>query len=325
MSDAAIIVVTYNSRACFPELTSALEAQTMPFRLIVFDNASEESQRPRREDLPAGAKLIQSDENLGFAAANNRCAAQVEAPLIALLNPDAFPAPDWLERLTDAAARYPSAAGFGSTQIKARDDCVYDGLGDAYQVAGASWRGGYGASRREVSPREGFTFAVCGAAALYRAEAWRAVGGFDERYFCFAEDVDLAFRLRLRGWELVQVASAVVRHVGGASAGTRPSFEIFHTTRNGLWTFVKNMPGALFWGAVPLHALKTAVHYAISVFRSEGKAYRRGIRAGLLGLSETWRARQAVQRSRTASVLSIARALTWSPFALLARQPKIWR
>ena len=324
MTDVTVIVITYNSRACLPELKAALEAQTRPFRLRVWDNASEPEQRPRAQDLPQCAEITQSEENLGFAAANNRCAALVDTPYMALLNPDAFPAPDWLDRLIDAATRYPAAVGFGSTQVKARSPHVFDGLGDAYHVVGASWRGGHGAARANLQPREGYTFAVCAAAALYRVQAWRDVGGFDERLFCFGEYVDLAFRLRLRGWELVQAAHAVVHHVGGASTSTRSGFEIFHNARNTMWVFVKNMPAPLLWLAAPLHALKTLAHYALSFARKDGASYRRGVDAGLAGLSETWRARGDVRRS-VASTWRIVRALTWSPLALVLRAPKIWR
>jgi GT2 family glycosyltransferase len=319
----SIIVVTYNSRACFAELKAALEAQTIAFDLIVFDNASEPAQRPRAEDMPAHARIIQSEANLGFAAANNSCAALVETPFIALLNPDAFPAPDWLERLLEAAARYPDAAGFGSTQVSARNADIFDGLGDAYHVVGASWRGGHGAPRQAIDAREGYTFAVCGAAALYRLQAWREAEGFDEGLFCYGEDVDLAFRMRLRGWELVQAAKAVVRHVGGASSATRSGFETFHNTRNTLRIFVKNMPSALFWLALPPHALKTAIHYAFSFFGGAGNDYRRGVHAALAGLNAAFAARAATQRTRTADVSRIAEALTWSPLALLSRAPKI--
>lgn len=325
MTEISVIIVTYNSRACFPELKAALEAQTERFNLIVFDNASEPAQRPLPQDLPAGARLIQSEQNLGFAAANNRCAAEANTPFFALLNPDAFPAADWLEQLLRAAARYPKAGGFGSTQIRARDPSAYDGLGDAYHILGASWRGGYGASVTATAPLEGYAFAACGAAALYRADAWRETGGFDERLFCFGEDIDLAFRMRLQGWDIVQAAQAIVRHIGGASVSGQRGFESFHNARNALWVFVQNMPPALFWPVLPLYALKNFWHYCASFLRAGGASYRRGVRAGLAGMGETWRTRRRVQKRRTAPLGRIAAALTWSPFAMLSRRPKIWR
>ena len=196
--------------------------------------------------------MIQLEENIGFAAANNLAAARSSAGFIALLNPDAFPDPPWLEALLRAAGRWPQAAAFGSLQLSDQDPTRLDGAGDAYHAVGAAWRGGFGHPHRPLAgDRE--TFSACAAAALYRAGPWRAVGGFEPSYFCFCEDVDLGFRLRLRGWVTIQVADAVVRHIGGASTGSRSRFANFHGVRNLIWTFVRNMPGLLFWPLLPAH------------------------------------------------------------------------
>lgn len=90
----AVIVVTYNSRRHFAAQKAALEAQSAPFELYVVDNASAADERPRAGDFPDGALILQMEDNLGFAAANNRAAALFDGDFIALLNPDAFPAPD---------------------------------------------------------------------------------------------------------------------------------------------------------------------------------------------------------------------------------------
>jgi len=127
-----VVIVTFNSRRYFARLKAALSQQTEPFALYVVDNASAAEQRPGADDFPAGALIVQLEENIGFAAANNRAAALCDGEFIALLNPDAFPAPDWLVELLEAAARWPGAAAFGSTQIAADTPERYDGLGDCY-------------------------------------------------------------------------------------------------------------------------------------------------------------------------------------------------
>lgn len=319
---AGVIVVTYNSRAYFARLKAAVEKLTTPHRLIVLDNASVDEQRPTPADLPAHATLIQSETNLGFAAGNNRAAETLDTEFIVLLNPDAFPDPDWLEKLIDAADRRPDAAAFGSTQIDAQDETRFDGLGDCYHAAGIPWRGGYGALRSKT-PAEGECFSPCAAAALYRREAWLAMGGFDERFFCYCEDVDLGFRLRLAGWKILQIPDAVVRHVGGGSSGKRSDFAVFYGTRNRLWTFVKDMPGYLFWLMLPAHIAITALFLAVSPFRGTGKATWRGVGAGLIGLPQAWRARRATQKKRKARISEIARILAWSPAAMARREPVI--
>lgn len=318
---AAIVVVTFNSRPFFARLRAALEAQTeQRFHLIVWDNASRDAQRPHPADFP-GATIEQSERNLGFAAGNNHAADEVTAPYLFLLNPDAFPEPDWLERLLEAAEAHPEAGAIGATQISAEDPALYDGLGDCLSISGAPWRGGYGWRRDRIEARDGETFSVCGASALYRLAAWRAAGGFDESFFCYGEDVDLGFRLRLMGWTCRQAAAARVHHVGGASSGKRSAFAVYHGTRNRLWTFVKCMPAPLIWLFLPLHLAMSAAFLLVSPFRGTGPATWRGIGDGLKGLKVVWEARKAVQSQRRASIGSIAAALSWSPWAMIRRAP----
>ncbi len=320
---ASVIVVTFNSRIYFPRLKAALEAQTHnPTRLVVVDNASAPEQRPVAADFPVGAEIVQITENTGFAAANNRAVTMVGTPLVALLNPDAFPAPDWLETLVSAAAHAPEVAAFGCTQISAERTSEFDGLGDCYHVFGIPWRGGYGWP--VTTPAQaGETFSACAAAALYRREAWLAVGGFDETFFCYCEDVDLGFRLRLAGWRVRQVPDAIVHHVGGASSGVQSDFAVYHGTRNRLWTFVKNMPAPVFWLLAPCHAAVTVFLMARAHGRQTGAATWRGLKDALRGLGGVWRARRAIQRQRRAKTADVLGAMTWSLTAMRKRAPVV--
>ena len=91
----------------------------------------------------------------------------------------------------------------------------------------------------------GERFAPCGAAALYPREPFLEAGGFDERYSCSNEDVDIAFRLRLLGERCQYVPDAVIRHAGSGITGRSNAFAVFYGVRNGVWTYVKNLPGGL--------------------------------------------------------------------------------
>jgi N-acetylglucosaminyl-diphospho-decaprenol L-rhamnosyltransferase len=322
-ADIVVIVVTYNSQAMFARQAAALRAQTTQgFRLVVWDNASAPDQRPLAADFPEGADIVLSPDNLGFAAGNNRAAERApEARFIVLLNPDAFPEPTWLEELLRAAAAHPEAACFGSTQIDGADPAVFDGLGDAYHALGVGWRGGHG--QQGHAPVSGETFSACAAAMLVRGDAWRAAGGFDERFFSYGEDLDLGFRLRLMGHAVRQVAPARVAHMGGASAPRRSDFAVYYGRRNRLWLFVKNMPAPVFWLMAPAHAFFTAALWLNALARND-TATLRALADALRGLPEIWRRRRAVQAVRTASVFAIVQALAWSPWAPLSRCPIIW-
>ncbi len=130
-----------------------------------------------------------------------------------------------------------------------------DGAGDSYHVSGRAWRNGHGERRKCWAGEDAEVFAPCAAAALYRRHAFDEVGGFDEQYFCYFEDVDLGFRLRLRGHNCLYIHSAIVEHVSSALSGYRSDFAVYHGERNAVWTFFKNMPSALLWLYLPQHLL----------------------------------------------------------------------
>jgi GT2 family glycosyltransferase len=315
-----VVIVAWNSGVHLQRALDALERQTFrDFEVVVWDNASADGAVERLR-AAAGVRIVRAPENLGFAAANNRAAALSRSAWIAALNPDAFPEPGWLQALLDAA-QASEADAVASLQLDDADPERLDGAGDAFSVAGIAWRGGFGRPRREAPRTVVEVFAPCAAAALYRREAFEAVGGFDERYFCYFEDVDLGARLRARGGRVVFAPEAVVRHVGSASAQTVSGFAEYHGARNRLWTFAKVTPRLLLPVALPAHLAITA----FVVLRSPDRATRR---ARLRGLRDAWRGLRPFleerPRWRPASLRDFARALSWSPLALRGRRP-VWR
>lgn len=318
---ATIIVVTHNSARWMARMAGAVAGQSETrWRLVIVDNGSRAEERPKLTDLPPGASIIQCETNTGFAAANNLGARDADTPYLVLLNPDAFPEPGWLAALIAHAEAQPGAAAVGSTQIRADAPRVFDGTGDVLHASGLAYRANYGRPRTEPPPL-GESFAACGAAMLIRREAFEAVGGFDENYFCFFEDVDLCFRMRLARWRVLQAPDAVVEHVGGGVVGRRSAFADFHGARNRVWTFVKCMPAALFWPLLPAHLLACALAATAAALRGSDFAAWRGYMAGLATMP--WRARGEVQRKRTASTAEIARMLAWSPLCFIGRRPVI--
>jgi GT2 family glycosyltransferase len=200
--------------------------------------------------------------------------------LLALLNPDAIPEPDWLAELDKAQRTFPDIDSFGSLQLDLNDCALLDGAGDNYLAVGIPWRGGHGRPATAAPPR-GAVFSACAAAAMYRTDSFRAAGGFDEDYFCYVEDVDLGFRLRLRGGGCMHIPEAVVAHAGGVSSGSRRSeFAVYHGIRNMIWTFVKNMPGPLFVARRGGLRLPRNSRRGLRNARGLGKTPKGSVRAG---------------------------------------------
>jgi len=323
----SVLIVNYNAGRNLGKALQGLAVQTFRnFEALVLDNASSDHSAALAKSLVAGDMRFTfrlSSENVGFAAGNNLMAATARGTWLALLNPDAMPAPDWLERLVEATARHPAAVMFGSTQLDATDPLRLDGAGDHYLAIGLPWRGGHGWPLAALPP-EGEVFAPCAAACLIRADVFRDANGFDERFFCYVEDVDLAFRLRLQGHHCIQVPAAVVSHVGGASSPVQGfGFARRHGTRNLMWCFVKCMPAALFWPLLPLHIL--ALAFLMVRATATGMAYPvgTGIIEGFAGMPVMWSCRGALQRGRRVGWRRIAAALTWNPIIYLRRASQI--
>lgn len=304
------VLVNWNGGDLLADCLNRLLAQThRPDKVLVMDNGSRDGSVERAGEVP-GVAVRRLSGNMGFAAANNKALEECDTEFVALLNPDAFPEPDWLANLLDAAADNPDVAAFGSRQMIYGADGRLDGTGDVYHVSGLVWRDGYGRCLgvRDSAPRE--IFSPCAGAALYRRRAVVDVGGFDTNYFCYVEDVDLGFRLRLAGYKAMYVPGAVVHHVGSASTGGQHSdFAVYHGHRNLVWTFVKDMPGPLFWLLLPLHILINLASMAWFAARGQGHIILRSKLDAIKGLPKMWVKRKQIQAARVVSAKAIWRMM----------------
>lgn len=308
----SVIIVNWNGERFLARCLAALMAQTVtPHEIILVDNASSDGSVEIVRQFPSVRLMIQ-DQNTGFARGNNLAiaAASAESKWIALLNPDAFAEPRWLEALLAAAKTYPKFEMFGSKLVNAADQAVQDGGGDAYHMSGLVWRMGHGVPVSNTVEDAREVFSPCAAAALYRRSILQAIGGFDEDYFCYVEDVDLGFRLRLAGYRCLYVPQSVAHHVGsGTTGGQHSDFSLFHGHRNLVWTFVKDMPGILFWLLLPLHLLLNLISIIWFALRGQSGVIWRAKRDALLGLPKMWRKRQHLQKTRIASIAEVWRQL----------------
>jgi len=236
----------------------------------------------------------------------------VDSDWIVLLNPDAFPEEGWLAAMIAVARRAPNIDVFSSRLITADAINVIDGEGDGYHFSG--WAGRINHNRTEKNAlRNVRMFSPCAAAAMYRRSALLDIGGFDENYFCYFEDVDLGFRLRLRGYEMAHVSGAVAHHVGGGSSQVLglSDFAIYHGHRNLVWTFVKNMPGYLFWLLLPAHILMNIFSVLFFCFKGKGWAIVRAKFDAMRGLPRVWAQRKQIQKSRKIAPSAILKHISF--------------
>jgi GT2 family glycosyltransferase len=318
-----LVVVTFNAE---PHIARCLEAvkrqRCAPTRVLIVDCGSHDQTLAvvdevcRRTGL--AAEVMSLEKNLGFATANNRAVERLsDCDLIALLNPDAFPEPDWLARLVSAAESHPEDGSFASRLMMASLPNVLDGAGDVFHASGLVWRYGHRLKPEQVpgALSERPVFAACAAAALYRRSDWMRVGGFDERYFCYAEDVDVGFRLQLIGRTCRYVPDAVAYHVGSATSGVDSAFSVYHGYRNLEWTFIKNMPFRLFWRYLPLHLVAIAAELIWFSKKGLGRALLRAKWDALGGLRSAIADRRNIQAMRTVDTERLRDLLDRSPIS----------
>jgi GT2 family glycosyltransferase len=304
MPNITIIIINWNSWNVLEICLEKLQQQTYRnFNVLVLDNASTQTMPEGMSARHANVQFVQNINNIGFAAANNQAIKMlVGVEWCVLLNPDAYPEPDWLAILVDAACKNKEYASFASRQLMYHNSNLLDGDGDVYHISGLVWRNDYGKPKQQATSEPREVFSACAAAALYRIDALKAVGGFDEDYFCYVEDVDLGFRLRLAGYRCLLVPDALVHHVGSASTGgQRSDISLYYGHRNLVWTFVKDMPSLLFWSLLPPHLLLNVVSIIWFALHGRGSVILRAKRDAVLGLPKIWKKRQQIQNSRIAS------------------------
>ena len=315
----AVVVVNWNSGQYLEKSLQNLKDQTLPpTRVLVVDNASTDGSMEGLEQIFPDWEFLHLESNTGFASANNLAVNQVEGcDWVAFLNPDAFARSDWLEKLVQAVDDFPDVKMFGSHML-GYDNGLIDGTGDIYHVSGVAWRRDHGMKSSRVNRVAGEIFSPCAAASLISREVFLEVEGFDEHFYCYNEDVDLSFRLRLIGHRCIYVPDAVVEHVGSGTTSRYSDFAVYHGQRNLVWSYFRNMPGLWFWVYLPQHILFSLI--ALIWFSLKGKAIPvfKARWDALKGLPRVLKLRKQTQKSKTVAGEKVVDAMSrdfWVPYS----------
>ncbi len=268
----SVVLVTWNSAQHLPRCLDAIAQQTWPdVELIVVDNASEDDSLA----LAARAFVIRNDSNRGFEAAVNQGIAASHGEFVLLCNPDAFLARDYIERIVrafDAAGeRFGMATG---KLLRAEEPGVIDSMGIRMTRSGRHFDIDRGDSRE--------VFGVSGAAGMYRRAFLDdvAIDGqpFDEDFFAYREDADIAWRGQLLGWRALFVPEAVAQHVRRVTPERRrqlPAAINMHGVKNrfllrmkneGAYLALRNAPFELFRDLIVIIASLTIERTSLPAF-----------------------------------------------------------
>jgi GT2 family glycosyltransferase len=284
----AVVLITWNSARYLRRCAEGIARQSLaPAEVVVVDNASDDGSAELAASLVPGARVIRNATNTGFSAAANQGIAATSAELVLLLNPDVLLGERYCEEVASALARAGREFGAATGRLlRGEGDAiaptgVVDSLGIRMTRNGRHLDAGAGEPDR--GPRGDVeVFGVSGAAAVYRRELvddCRVFGElFDEDFFAYREDADLAWRSRLFGWKALLASAATAWHVRRVTPEVRSSLppEInMHSVKNRFLLRLKNEGTglALRNGAFELARDAAVVGAALTIERSSLPAF----------------------------------------------------
>lgn len=297
----SIIIPHRNGKHHLDDCLGSLRRQSYPhFEVILADNGSTDgTQEYIRERFPE-VRLLELGENRGFTGACNAGFKASAGDIVILLNNDTETDPHWLQAILDAFQRHPQAGSIASKMLLFDRRDVFHTAGDFYTVSGLPgnrgvWRHDHGQYEREEP-----VFSACGGAAAYRRRMIDEIGFLDDDFYFSCEDIDLAWRAHLKGWQVIYDPSAIVYHKLKASGGGSVNSS-YYDGRNFLYVIWKNYPGSLLrrnWQALLRAQLRLAAEALRSLRGEAARARLRGQIAGLFGILKMLPKRKQIQAGR---------------------------
>jgi hypothetical protein len=212
-----VVIPTLNGRERLLRTLESLEGQVPAEAVVVVDNASSDGTAAAVAERHPGVRVLQNGRNLGFGAAINRGALELEGDLLVLVNNDVVCESDFIARITEPFADGSVGMVAGVLLQAAAPDTI-DSAGIELDVTLGSWDYLWNRPAAALASA-GDPVGPCGGAAAYRLPAFRELGGFDEALFAYWEDVDLALRFREAGWRSVLAPGARALHEHGQTVG----------------------------------------------------------------------------------------------------------
>lgn len=309
--DLSVVIVSYNTREmtlrCLADLSRDLAALGLLSEVIVVDNASTDGSAEAVAAAQPGVRLIRADRNLGFGAANNRAFEVASGEFVLLLNSDAFVHAGACGELVRFLRGRPGVSIAGPRLLNADGSVqrsAYPFPSPARGWIENLWVSALfprhrvlGDYRKWAHDEEQSVPWLIGACLLVRRSTIETVGGFDERFFMYAEETDWQKRIRAAGHDVRLCPSAVVTHLGGASGREQ-----------------KAKINRAFFESLDRYGHK---HHGISGLLSMRLAMTIGCTLRLVGWTGTW----CVASSRRAVAATKIKLMAW----LAWRQLTHWR
>lgn len=270
---ASVVVLTCNGKEHLEECLESLKSQTYPkLEVILVINGSDDGSADFvRRCFGDFVRIIELPENIGYTGGNNVGLRAARGRYLALLNDDTRLHPEWLKNMVESLEKQADYGMAACKILSYYQPEIIDNVGHIFYRDGTFRGRGRLEKDRGQYDREEEVLSPSGCAFLVRREALDEVGLLDDDFFIYGEDADLSLRIRLAGWKVVYVPSAIVYHKYSATTGAYSPFKAFLVERNRIWLTLKNFPpGALLMA--PIYAALRMIYQIYGVLAGRGAA-----------------------------------------------------
>lgn len=307
-SQVAVVIPNWNGEELLDDCLRSLLRQSIKARIIVVDNGSSDNSVDLIKTKYPSVIIMQMDKNYGFTGGVNRgieCAIDLGCAYIALFNNDAVADKEWLKELLLIMSKQPHT-GIVTGKLMQMDKKRIDSTGEFIRRNAMPYSRGRGEADNGQYEKAGQVFAASGGASLYRTKMLRQIGLFDEDYFAYFEDVDISFRAQLMGWHIYYQPSARAFHHIGKTSDRLGSFRRYHSVKNYVLLYNKNMPGYLYWKHKPGFFVQLLRMGVGSIRDREFSTYLRAFARSILLLPSTLSKRRSIQKHRVVNTSYIS-------------------
>ncbi len=275
-----VVIPNYNGIKYIADCLDSLLAGTVVPEIIVVDNASADGSFELVRDSYPQVRLLRLKVNTGFCHAVNSGLRLTRTEYVMLLNNDTRVEKDAVEKLAAGLMQRKKCFAVQARMLSMRDPSVLDDAGDEYCALGWAYPRGK-AKPADSYPKAGEIFSACAGAAMYRREVFDRIGYFDERHYCYLEDIDISYRARIYGYYCCYLPDATVYHAGSASSGAvHNEFKERMAAGNNRYLLWKNMPAVQYGLNYPLFRLGEKVKQRYFDRRGLGDAWADGLTRG---------------------------------------------
>ncbi len=297
-----IIIVNYNGLQYLDHcLSSLIQQNYRDFDVTIVDNASQDGSVAYIQEKFPWVRVVQSQENQGYGAAVNKGILKSSGEYILTLNNDTEVHPDFLRELLIAIESSPYN-GMAAPKMLFPDGRI-NSTGLAISRSGAVWDRGIFEEDKGQYDTCTSILGPCGGAALYRRTMLESIGLFEEDYFLYYEDADIALRACNGGWKCVFAPHARVMHLHGATAGFQSDLYVYYISRNILWNVVKNYPLKELVLSLPFIIGRSLVAIPYYSLRGQGKVVLKAKLDAVRRMGEWWRKRGKAERRQNTRFL----------------------